>query len=169
MLKIAEWSVKEWQASKSTTGWDEEDQVPHRQIFQLQQSYCVVRFHILWDQSKSEVCVLKNSLPLLSLRPVLSTLYLHVHTLLHYNHTTQASHIHNTCTHSICTLEAFQAKRVCLYRCDRYGTVWYKDTGMVCVSLTEPFSITRFSITTPRQRCSHTISQKWPQVFGNGP
>lgn len=127
MLKIAEWSVKEWQASKSTTGWDEEDQVPHRQIFQLQQSYCVVRFHILWDQSKSEVCVLKNSLPLLSLRPVLSTLYLHVHTLLHYNHTTQASHIHNTCTHFICTLEAFQAKRVCLYRCDRYGTVWYKD------------------------------------------
>lgn len=35
--------------------------------------------------------------------------------------------------------------------------------------LTDPFSMTRFSITTPRLRCSHTISQKLPHVFGRGP
>lgn len=29
--------------------------------------------------------------------------------------------------------------------------------------------MTRFSITTPRLRCSHTISQKLPHVFGSGP
>lgn len=35
--------------------------------------------------------------------------------------------------------------------------------------LTEPFSITRLSMTTPLLFCSHTISQKWPHVLGRGP
>lgn len=87
----------------------EEDQVSHRQIFQLQLSYCIVRFHIFWDQSKSEICVFKDSLPLLSLRPILSTLYLYVHTHFFIITTQNKPHTHNPCTHSICMLEALQA------------------------------------------------------------
>lgn len=36
-------------------------------------------------------------------------------------------------------------------------------------TLTDPFSMTRFSMTTPRLLCSHTISQKCPHVLGKGP
>ncbi len=137
------------------------DQASHRQIFQLQLSYGVVRFHILCDQSKSEICVFKYSLPLLSLRPILSTLYLYIHTHFFIITTQHTPHTHNPCTHSIC-MHCRQVFKVSM-------CIHVADTGTVSVSLTEPFSITRFSITTPRQRCSHTISQKWPQVFGNGP
>lgn len=35
--------------------------------------------------------------------------------------------------------------------------------------LTDPFSITLLSMTTPLLFCSHTISQKWPHVLGKGP
>ncbi len=96
------------------------DQASHRQIFQLQLSYGVVRFHILCDQSKSEICVFKYSLPLLSLRPILSTLYLYIHTHFFIITTQHTPHTHNPCTHSICMHLQAGIQSEYVYPCGRY-------------------------------------------------
>lgn len=49
---------------------------------------------------------------------------------------------------------------------------WYSRREcyeQVTALLTDPFSITLLSMTTPLLFCSHTISQKWPHVLGKGP
>lgn len=54
--------------------------------------------------------------------------------------------------------------------------ILYEDDLLIIINmwlkrmtLTDPFSMTRFSMTTPRLLCSHTISQKCPHVLGKGP
>lgn len=48
----------------------------YRQVFQLQLTDCVVRFDVFWDEGKLEIGVIKDSIPLLSVRPILGTFYL---------------------------------------------------------------------------------------------
>lgn len=113
----------------------------YRQIFQLQLTNCVVRFDVLGDQGQLKVCIFKHSVSLLPVRPVLGALDLEVDTT--------------------------QAERWRGYWGWRWGC---RQKLKACGRrLTDPFSMTRFSITTPRLLCSHTISQKFPHVFGRGP
>lgn len=113
----------------------------YRQIFQLQLTNCVVRFDVLGDQGELKVCIFKHSVSLLPVRPVLGALDLEVDTT--------------------------QAERWRGYWDWRWG--WRQKLKACGRRLTDPFSMTRFSITTPRLLCSHTISQKFPHVFGRGP
>lgn len=48
----------------------------YRQVFQLQLTDCVVRFDVFRDEAKLEIGVIKDSIPLLSVRPILGTFYL---------------------------------------------------------------------------------------------
>lgn len=113
----------------------------YRQVFQLQLANCVVRFDVLGDQGELKVCILKHGVSLLPVRPVLGALDLKV--------------------------AATQAERSGGYWGSRLEE---KKKFQVCGRrLTDPFSMTRLSITTPRLLCSHTISQKFPHVFGRGP
>lgn len=115
----------------------------YRQIFQLQLTDCIVRLDVFWDQRELEIGIAKDDIFLLPVRPILGTFNL-----------------------SRCTWQSGRGQQ--------WG-YWVEEDKRADLSpcwgkpLTDPFSMTRFSITTPRLLCSHTISQKLPHVFGRGP